>query len=334
MSLPTNYNSKEFESEIYKQWVNHNIGNPDFQKNDEKPLYLIFDCDGVLADSWDVVIKSRVWAGLSKDEQDSILYQSNRHEKSPFEKKAKPNSDSLKGNSNWHQKEWEYIQQFGGYVAFEGFIEELKKLKKLKKLKNLKMAIVSSNGSPIIKDFAKKLDLEFTHVMGFDESPSKEEKVGIIIKDWGVDLNQVLFFTDTKSDVLELENYLPKKNIFAVDWGWHGTENIKIIKTVKPDFKGLETVLPKEQILYKFSDIHKVIKSTHSILMPPPNLTGVMHAGHSFQHFLMDTLSRTNRQNDKTNLWYPGVDHAGLQLEGVIDKLIKKGDFDEEIKKQ
>ena len=75
-----------------------------------------------------------------------------------------------------------------------------------------------------------------------------------------------------------------------------------------------------------------VSNSTHSILMPPPNLTGNMHAGHAFQHFLMDTLSRYNRLQGKLNLWYPGVDHAGIQLEGVIDKLIKKGEFDEVLK--
>ncbi len=69
-------------------------------------------------------------------------------------------------------------------------------------------------------------------------------------------------------------------------------------------------------------------KTTHTILMPPPNLTGPMHAGHSYQHYLMDTLSRYNRQRGKWNLWYPGVDHAGIQLEGVISKLILKGEFD------
>jgi valyl-tRNA synthetase len=71
---------------------------------------------------------------------------------------------------------------------------------------------------------------------------------------------------------------------------------------------------------------------THAILMPPPNLTGNLHAGHAFQHYLMDTLSRIARQRGQTNLWYPGVDHAGIQLEGVIDKLIKAGEFDEIIK--
>lgn len=64
--------------------------------------------------------------------------------------------------------------------------------------------------------------------------------------------------------------------------------------------------------------------STYSILMPPPNLTGDLHAGHAFQHFLMDTLSRIARQNGMITLWYPGVDHAGIQMEGVINKLFKQ----------
>lgn len=69
------------------------------------------------------------------------------------------------------------------------------------------------------------------------------------------------------------------------------------------------------------------LETTHSILMPPPNLTGVLHAGHSFQHYLMDTISRIHRQNGELNLWQPGVDHAGIQLEGVIDKMFKNGDI-------
>jgi valyl-tRNA synthetase len=72
--------------------------------------------------------------------------------------------------------------------------------------------------------------------------------------------------------------------------------------------------------------------ATHSILMPPPNLTGDLHAGHAFQHYLMDTLSRYERINGKKSLWFPGVDHAGLQLEGVIDKLIVLGEFDHQLK--
>jgi valyl-tRNA synthetase len=71
---------------------------------------------------------------------------------------------------------------------------------------------------------------------------------------------------------------------------------------------------------------------TYSIVVPPPNLTGDLHMGHAFEHYLMDTLVRIARQEGKPTLYYPGVDHAGIQLEGVINKLINRGDFDEEIK--
>jgi valyl-tRNA synthetase len=62
---------------------------------------------------------------------------------------------------------------------------------------------------------------------------------------------------------------------------------------------------------------------SYCILMPPPNLTGVLHAGHTLGHFVMDTLNRIYSQKDYKSLWLPGVDHAGIQLEGVIDKILK-----------
>jgi valyl-tRNA synthetase len=64
----------------------------------------------------------------------------------------------------------------------------------------------------------------------------------------------------------------------------------------------------------------------YSIIMPPPNLTDKLHAGHGMNHFLQDTLSRIHRQRGYKTLLYPGVDHAGLQLEGVINKyLVSEG---------
>ena len=71
---------------------------------------------------------------------------------------------------------------------------------------------------------------------------------------------------------------------------------------------------------------------TYSIVVPPPNLTGDLHMGHAFEHYLMDTLVRIARQEGKPTLYYPGVDHAGIQLEGVINKLINRGEFDDEIR--
>jgi|GEM_PF-3300892 len=73
-------------------------------------------------------------------------------------------------------------------------------------------------------------------------------------------------------------------------------------------------------------------RQKYSIVVPPPNLTGVLHVGHALEHTIMDTISRIQRQKDVATLYYPGVDHAGIQLEGVISKLINKGEFDTKLK--
>ncbi len=72
----------------------------------------------------------------------------------------------------------------------------------------------------------------------------------------------------------------------------------------------------------------------YTIIAPPPNLTGELHAGHAFEHYLMDTLARIARQKGLSTLYYPGVDHAGIQLEGVINKLVNNGEFDSVLEKE
>lgn len=67
---------------------------------------------------------------------------------------------------------------------------------------------------------------------------------------------------------------------------------------------------------------------TFCIIMPPPNLTGELHAGHAFGHYLMDTLCRIHRQRGEETLWFPGVDHAGIQMEGVINKYLQSKGID------
>ncbi|NJK71420.1 MAG: class I tRNA ligase family protein [Thermales bacterium] len=81
----------------------------------------------------------------------------------------------------------------------------------------------------------------------------------------------------------------------------------------------------------KVGKVRNESSESHTILMPPPNLTGNLHAGHAFQHYLMDTLTRVYRQKGMDALWVPGVDHAGIQLEGVIDKMFKTGEADDQI---
>ena len=62
----------------------------------------------------------------------------------------------------------------------------------------------------------------------------------------------------------------------------------------------------QEQVQTGGSIVSKLNK-TYTILMPPPNLTGELHAGHAFQHYLMDTLSRIYRQKGYKTLWYRGL---------------------------
>ncbi|OGE26646.1 valine--tRNA ligase [Candidatus Daviesbacteria bacterium RIFCSPHIGHO2_02_FULL_41_14] len=65
-------------------------------------------------------------------------------------------------------------------------------------------------------------------------------------------------------------------------------------------------------------------QKTYSILMPPPNLTGELHLGHAMQHVIMDALARFKRMQGFEVLLLPGVDHAGIQFEGTLNKLLEK----------
>ncbi|OGE31037.1 valine--tRNA ligase [Candidatus Daviesbacteria bacterium RIFCSPHIGHO2_01_FULL_44_29] len=65
-------------------------------------------------------------------------------------------------------------------------------------------------------------------------------------------------------------------------------------------------------------------KPAYSLLMPPPNLTGNLHLGHAMQHVIMDALARFKRMQGFDVLLLPGVDHAGIQFEGTLEKLLAK----------
>lgn len=65
-------------------------------------------------------------------------------------------------------------------------------------------------------------------------------------------------------------------------------------------------------------------KPPYSILMPPPNLTGEPHAGHTLQHLIMDAVARAKRMQGFDVLFQPGVDHAGIQFESTLTKNLEK----------
>ena len=69
-----------------------------------------------------------------------------------------------------------------------------------------------------------------------------------------------------------------------------------------------------------------------SIMMPPPNVTGHLHIGHGLTFTLQDIITRYKRMNGYKTLWQPGVDHAGIATQNVVEKkLLAEGKTKEEI---
>nr|WP_287411201.1 valine--tRNA ligase [Pseudodesulfovibrio sp.] len=62
----------------------------------------------------------------------------------------------------------------------------------------------------------------------------------------------------------------------------------------------------------------------YSIVIPPPNVTGVLHMGHALNLTIMDILCRFNRQQGKNVLWVPGMDHAGIATQNVVERQLKE----------
>ena len=62
----------------------------------------------------------------------------------------------------------------------------------------------------------------------------------------------------------------------------------------------------------------------YSIVIPPPNVTGSLHMGHALDHTFMDALIRRRRMQGYTTLWLPGMDHAGIATQNVVERELAK----------
>ncbi len=61
-----------------------------------------------------------------------------------------------------------------------------------------------------------------------------------------------------------------------------------------------------------------------TIVMPPPNVTGILHMGHALNNTLQDILTRYYRMNGRPTLWLPGCDHAGIATQNVVERQLAK----------
>ena len=86
-----------------------------------------------------------------------------------------------------------------------------------------------------------------------------------------------------------------------------------------------------EESIYKFWEDNECFKANaksekepYSIVIPPPNVTGVLHMGHALDETLQDILVRYHRMSGYETLWMPGTDHAGIATQNVVEKKLRQ----------
>jgi len=85
-----------------------------------------------------------------------------------------------------------------------------------------------------------------------------------------------------------------------------------------------------EETIYKFWEKEQCFKANaksekepYSIVIPPPNVTGILHMGHALDGTLQDILTRYHRMMGYEALWLPGTDHAGIATQAVVEKKLR-----------
>jgi valyl-tRNA synthetase len=73
-----------------------------------------------------------------------------------------------------------------------------------------------------------------------------------------------------------------------------------------------------------FAGIAAPGQETYTIVIPPPNVTGILHMGHVLNNTLQDALVRRARLEGKAACWIPGTDHAGIATQTMVEKHLKK----------
>ncbi len=205
--------------------------------------YFVFDFDGVIGNTYQRVIEARAMFEETTFEKAKILLDEY------FDNKTNHAKDVTLDTIEHFRKLIDFTADFlveTGFRLFNEFVDEIKKIS------NARIAIVSSGSAKYVLPALKKSKLKYSHVLCYEDHHSKEEKLLTIVKAWKIDVKDIIYVTDTKTDVYELENLLGKENILGCAWGFQGKEKL------------LE-VLPPENILEAFSDLNKFIDKRFSI---------------------------------------------------------------------
>ena len=79
-----------------------------------------------------------------------------------------------------------------------------------------------------------------------------------------------------------------------------------------------------ENLQKQTGEIEKKDNDPFTILIPPPNVTGILHMGHVLNNTLQDIAIRYNRMAQRPTLWIPGTDHAGIATQNMVEKELAK----------
>lgn len=202
-------------------------------------MYLIFDFDGVIGDTWETAILAHIKYGSQPNRETAITEMNRYFNQKPHHTR----NHSL--SPEQLQKEYAWTTGYGqvmseiGFELFTDFVTEIEKLDTPYK------AVVSSGSQNYVVPALKQTSINPTHILAFEDHHSKEDKIETICRDWKVSLDEVYYFTDSLADIFELENCLQKEKLIGVSWGFSGKENL--LKKISP-----------QQILDRPSDIQRL----------------------------------------------------------------------------
>ncbi|MCA9354592.1 MAG: HAD hydrolase-like protein [Candidatus Kaiserbacteria bacterium] len=182
--------------------------------------YLIFDFDGVLGNTWNAVIHGIVASGREPDTESAIENARRYASKRPFHSKELTLSDEKLA------AEYEWIRSFGKIVHDHGFTLFDDLVQEILKLEDAKIAVVSSGSQNYVLPALQTTKLQPTHILAFEDHHSKEEKVALVCRDWGIPIEDVYYFTDTLADVYELKDLIAPDKLIGVSWGYCAKEQL------------------------------------------------------------------------------------------------------------
>jgi len=206
----------------------------------DQPKYFIFDFDGVIGDTFEAVLAAKVKMGYDPDleaaRKSTMKYAMEKPDHAP-------DNGLLTKEELERMNEW--TKRFGEAMAKERFNLFDEFIREVERVPNARLAIISSGSEIYVRPAMERSKLKTTHILNFEDHHSKVEKIERVCKDWGVGIKDIYYFTDTKADVFEIEDFVDRTKIVGCAWGYLGKDE-------------LESVLPRKQILENYADIHRL----------------------------------------------------------------------------